>query len=92
MLKDPHPISLGLIADFLTTSSKPEDDFHYLACISCLPINIDKRILENIAEAILRLDSKIKGKQVRSKQNYIDRLNEVIRGIYSFRHKVWGCS
>ena len=81
MLKDPHPISLGLIADFLTTSSKPEDDFHYLACISCLPINIDKRILENIAEAILRLDSKIKGKQVRSKQNYIDRLNEVIRGI-----------
>ena len=37
--------------------------------------------MENIAEAILRLDSKIKGKQVRSKQNYIDRLNEVIRGI-----------
>ena len=81
MLKDPHPISLGLIIDFITPNSKPEDDFHYLACISCLPIDIDGKNLKIIAEAILRLDLKIKGKQVRSKQNYVDRLNEVIRGI-----------
>ena len=81
MLKDPNPISLRLMLSFFSPDSSPEDDFHYLTCISCLPIKLDEGNNELLASAILSLDKKLGGKQVRGKQNYIDRLNEVIKEL-----------
>ena len=81
MLKDPNPISLRLMLSFFSPDSSPEDDFHYLTCISCLPIKLAEGNNELLASAILSLDKKLGGKQVRGKQNYIDRLNEVIKEL-----------
>lgn len=81
MLKDPNPISLRLMLGFFTPDSKPENDFHYLTCIACLPIKLDHEKNVLLAKAILSLDGKLGGKQVRGKQNYIDRLNEVIKEL-----------
>lgn len=81
MLRDSHPISSSRILQFITKDSIPEEDFHFLACLAQLKSSLDKDSLQQISESILRLDSKVQGKQVRSKQTYIDRLNEVIAGL-----------
>ena len=72
MLKDPNPISLRLMLGFFTSDSKPENDFHYLTCIACLPIKLDHENNALLAKAILSLDGKLGGKQVRGKEPLID--------------------
>jgi len=81
MLRDSHPISSSRILEFITKDSIPEEDFHFLACLARLTSDLDTDSVQQISESILRLDSKVHGKQVRSKQTYIDRLNEVIAGL-----------
>ena len=81
MLRDSHPISSTRILNFITKDSVPEEDFHFLACLARLSSSLDQGSAKKISESILCLDSKIQGKQVRSKQTYIDRLNEVIVGL-----------
>ncbi|HIG83773.1 MAG TPA: c-type cytochrome [Verrucomicrobia bacterium] len=81
MLRDSHPISSSRILSFITKDSRPEEDFHFLACLARLSSSLDSDSAKQISESILHLDSKVQGKQVRSKQTYIDRLNEVIAGL-----------
>ena len=81
MLRDSHPISSTRILNFITKDSRPDEDFHYLACLARLSSRLDSDSAKQISESILRLDSKVQGKQMRSKQTYIDRLNEVIAGL-----------
>jgi putative heme-binding domain-containing protein len=81
MLRDSHPISSARILSFITKDSRPEEDFHFLACLARLSSRLDSDSAKQISESILHLDSKVQGKQVRSKQTYIDRLNEVIAGL-----------
>lgn len=81
MLRDSHPISSARILNFITKDTRPEEDFHFLTCLSRLSSRLDADSAKQISESILRLDSKVQGKQVRSKQTYIDRLNEVIEGL-----------
>ena len=81
MLRDSHPISSTRILKFLSKDSKPEEDFHFLVCLARLSSPLGLVSAKKISESILRLDSKVQGKQVRSKQTYIDRLNEVIASL-----------
>ena len=81
MLRDPHPISAGRMLDAITRDTPPQDDFHYLCCLACIASPLNDEEIVRVADAILALDRKTGGMQMRSKQTYIDRLNEVIARI-----------
>ncbi len=81
MLSDPHPITTGRILDAITTKTPVEDDFHYLCCLACINAPITGEQVQRVAAAIVALDEKTAGLQMRTKQTYIDRLNEVVARI-----------
>jgi putative heme-binding domain-containing protein len=81
MLRDPHPITAGRMLDAITRKTSPQDDFHYLCCLACINAPLKDKEVERIANAILYLDVKTAGLQMRTKQTYVDRLNEVVARI-----------
>ncbi len=83
MLRDPHPIATGRLLGAITVDSPPADDFHYLACLACAGSPVGEGDVGRVAAAVLALDGKLGGRQVRSKQTYVERLNEVVARISS---------
>ncbi|MCH2059393.1 MAG: hypothetical protein MK183_02085 [Verrucomicrobiales bacterium] len=81
MLRDSHPISAGRILDAITAKSPVEDDFHYLCCLACINTPLTGEQVQRIARAVIALDGKTGGMQMRTKQTYIDRINEVVARI-----------
>ena len=81
MLRDPHPITTGRMLDAITAETSAQDDFHYLCCIACITSPLKDKQVQRIANAILALDVKTGGLQMRTKQTYVDRLNEVVAHI-----------
>ena len=81
MLRDPHPITAGRMLDAITAETPAQDDFHYLCCLACISSPLKDKQVQRIANAILALDVKTGGLQMRSKQTYVDRLNEVVARI-----------
>jgi putative heme-binding domain-containing protein len=78
MLRDPHPITTQRLLAAIDSESSPAEDFHYLACLACAGSPIDVEATRRVAAAIFALDGKFRGRQLRSKQTFTDRLNEVI--------------
>ena len=81
MLRDPHPITAGRMLDAITAETPAQDDFHYLCCLACITSPLKDKQVQRIANAILALDVKTGGLQMRTKQTYVDRLNEVVARI-----------
>ena len=81
MLRDPHPITAGRILDAVSSKTPPQDDFHYLCCLACINSPLKDKEVDRIAAAIIALDAKTGGRQMRTKQTYVDRLNEVVTRI-----------
>ena len=78
MLRDTHPIITQRILAAIDPESSPSEDFHFLACLACAGSPIDAEATLSVASAILALDGKFRGRQLRSKQTFTDRLNEVV--------------
>jgi len=81
MLRDPDPITASRIIDAITEKTPAEDDFHYLCCLACIKAPFTGEQVQRIAHAVIALDGKTGGQQMRTKQTYIDRLNEVVARI-----------
>ena len=81
MVRDKHPITASRLLDSITQSSPPTDDFHYLTCLARVTAPLNEDLTNRAAGAILALDAKVAGKQMRSKQTYVDRLNEMVAAL-----------
>ncbi len=81
MLRDLHPLTATRLLDAIGAGTDPVEDFHYLTCLARLDIELGEGETKRAADAILALDRKIAGRQMRSKQTYTDRLNEVVAAL-----------
>ena len=61
----------------------PGSDVHYLTVLSRLKVPLTTNHLATIANALLSLDRKVEGQQMRSKQNWSIRLAEIVAQLVS---------
>jgi putative heme-binding domain-containing protein len=80
MLEDDDKKTPALLANFLTGNSTASSDFHYLACLARLRASAPE-ISPRIAAAILALDQKLGGREMRAKQNWNARLVELVQQL-----------
>lgn len=81
MLRDPHPLTASRLLDAITGDSDPTEDFHYLACLARVAAPLDEAQTARAAAAIWALGDKFAGRQLRSKQTYTERLNELVASL-----------
>ncbi len=78
MLEDDSWISTGRVLADITEKSPVTEDFHALACIARFRDQHAPEVTAAIARALLALDGKLAGGDLRPKQNWSVRLNEVV--------------
>ena len=76
MLEDDSEISANRMLAAISEKSTPTSDFHFLACYARM--KSAPEVTAQLAQAILRLDTKLAGGDQRPKQNWAVRLNEVV--------------
>src|SRR5262245_52123293 len=72
-----HPAVLDKVLAQISPTTHPTLDFHFLTVLSRLPAARDLHHTERIAAALLDLDTKLAGLQLRIKQNWSTRLAEL---------------
>ncbi|MDR3637734.1 MAG: hypothetical protein P4L84_28260 [Isosphaeraceae bacterium] len=77
IFEDDDPELLKRVASLWTAASHPTRDFHFLIVFSRLKGERDSALTEQTARAVLALDRKLDGQEMRSKQTWSDRLAEV---------------
>lgn len=76
MLEDDSEISANRMLAAISDESTPTSDFHFLACYARM--KSAPEVTAQLAQAILRLDTKLAGGDQRPKQNWAMRFNEVV--------------
>jgi putative heme-binding domain-containing protein len=77
MIEADHPLLLDKVLAQISPTTHPTLDFHFLTVLSRLPAARDRQHTERIAAALLGLDDKLAGLQLRIKQNWSTRLAEL---------------
>jgi putative membrane-bound dehydrogenase-like protein len=78
MFQDEDPRTVRVLATSLTDTSPAAQDFHFLACLARMRAPIAEHA-PRIARAILSLDRKLNGQELRTKQNWDVRLAELVQ-------------
>ena len=81
MLEDEDADTIRKIARFWTDTSSATRDLHFLVVLGRLRGKWDDTTLVKIADAALSLHHKLKGSEQRVKQNWAERLTEVMRAL-----------
>jgi putative heme-binding domain-containing protein len=81
MFEDDDPKSIEKVLAQITAQSPPTRDVHYLIVLARLKAKRDPAQLPSVANAILGLEKKLQGLQLRIKQTWDDRLAEVISDL-----------
>lgn len=83
MLEDEDAETVRKVARFWTDASSATRDLHFLVVLGRLRGKWDDATTVKIADAVLSLHHKLKGSEQRVKQNWGDRLTEVVRALLS---------
>ena len=78
MLEDDSPAASEAVLRFITETSSPTSDFHYLAVAAKLRCILPEEAVSRIARAVLDLDRKLAGGDRRPKQMWPIRLTELV--------------
>jgi putative membrane-bound dehydrogenase-like protein len=81
ILDDDDPTVPAKVASFWTPNSSPTRDMHFLIVFSRLRGSSSGELTPRVAHALLSLDRKLKGQELRSKQTWNERLAEVTRTL-----------
>ena len=81
MLADDAPDTPAKVLGLITDKSSAVADFHYLTVLARLKGPNPQRATEKVARALLALDRKLAGQEVRGVQNWTVRLAEVVAGL-----------
>lgn len=80
MFQDDDPRTTRVLATSLTDSSAAAQDFHFLACLARMRAPLADHA-PRLARAILSLDRKLNGQELRTKQNWDVRLAEIVQQL-----------
>jgi len=80
MLQDDDRRTARIVAGYLTESSDPSTDFHYLVCLARLHSPLAEQA-PRLAHTILNLDRKLGGLEQRTKQSWDARLTELVQQL-----------
>jgi hypothetical protein len=80
MLEDDDKRTPALLVNSITQASTASSDFHYLACLARVRATAPE-LSARIAAATLGLDRKLRGQEMRVKQNWNTRLVEVVQQL-----------
>jgi putative heme-binding domain-containing protein len=81
MFEDDDPKSVEKVLTQITTESPPTRDVHYLIVLARLKAEGDPGQSMAVAKAVLGLEKKLQGLQLRIKQTWDDRLGEIISDL-----------
>jgi putative membrane-bound dehydrogenase-like protein len=81
MLEDDDPDSPRKVAKFWAADSSPTRDLHFLVALGRLDGKWDGDTAARTADALLSLHHKFGGSEQRVKQNWADRLGELVRAL-----------
>ncbi|MHC5542421.1 HEAT repeat domain-containing protein, partial [Singulisphaera rosea] len=78
MIEDADPALPRMVSEFWTAQSNPTRDMHYLVVYSRLRASPNPELTPRVARALLALDPKLEGRELRIKQSWNDRLAELV--------------
>jgi putative heme-binding domain-containing protein len=78
MLQDDHPAAVAKVLSQITADSHPTQDFHYLTVLSRLTAPPTDEQTKQVADALLGMEKKLAGRQLRIKQNWTVRMGELV--------------
>jgi putative membrane-bound dehydrogenase-like protein len=79
MIEDNDPETARALFSFLTAKSSATEDFHTLTVLARLKAPFPSNAAPRLANALLSLDRKLDGQDMRPKQNWTTRLDEVVQ-------------
>ncbi|HEX3148088.1 MAG TPA: c-type cytochrome [Gemmataceae bacterium] len=77
MLQDDHSASVAKVLSQITGNSHPTSDFHYVTVLSRLTAPRTEEQTRRVAAALLGIEKKLAGRQLRIKQNWTARMGEL---------------
>lgn len=80
MLQDDDPRTARVLAQFLTDTTPASQDFHFLICLARLRAPLIDYV-PRISHAVLNLDRKLSGQELRTRQNWNARLAELVEQL-----------
>ena len=77
MLESDDPVAVRKCLDEITADSHPTRDFHFLTVLTRLSARRTEEQTRRVADALLRMEKKLAGRQLRIKQNWAARFGEL---------------
>lgn len=78
MLESDEPVAVRKCLDQITADSHPTHDFHYLTVLARLGARRTADQIRRVADALLGMEKKLAGRQLRIKQNWAARFGELV--------------